>query len=121
MKVSREQAIKNRAHVVEVAGDVDEPDAEQLAQLLLGGAGAGDDLPRPGEQRLQQLVADRDQEVVLAVDVVVDAAGGKSGRRGQFGHRGRLEAALGEDPGGVGDDLLAATVIALAQRRSGWG
>ena len=45
---------------------------------------------------------------LLALDVVVEAAGGEAGRLGQLAHRGRLVAALGEELGGGRDDLAAA-------------
>ena len=86
-------------HVVAVGDDVGDPGGDQLAQLLDRRRLGGDDLARLRQQRLQQLVADRDQEVVLALDVVVEAAGGEAGRLGQLAHRGAVVAALGEELG----------------------
>ena len=106
-------------HVVAVGRDVREPDAEQVAQLALGRRLGGEDLAGPLEQRVEQLVADADQQLVLALDVVVEAAGGEPGRLGQVAHRGLLVAALGEEAGGGRDHLAPLALVALAQRRPG--
>jgi len=110
--------------VVAVALDVGEPGAEQGAQLALGGElVAGGDLAGAVEQRLEELVADRDQERLLAADVVVEAAGGEAGGLGQVGDRGRRVAGLGLLARRRRDHLGAATLVAGAERRAlgSWG
>jgi hypothetical protein len=107
--------------VVAVGDDVGDPGLDQLAQLLDGRRLGGDDLPGARQQRLQQLVADRDQQVVLALDVVIEAAGGKPGRRGQLADRGAVVAALGEELGGGRHHLAAARLVAGAQGGAGRG
>ena len=67
------------------------------------------------EQRVHQLVADRAQQLLLAAEVVVEAAGGEAERLRELGHRGLVVAALGEHARGAEHDLRAAAVVALAQ------
>jgi hypothetical protein len=108
-------------HVVAVGDDVGDPGLEELAQLLHRRRLGGDDLARPRQQRFQQLVADRDQQVVLALDVVVEAAGGEAGRLGQLAHRGRVVAALGEQLRRRRHHLAAARFVTGAQGGAGRG
>ena len=50
---------------------------------------------------------DRDQQVVLALEIEVDGAGGDAGRAGDVGDLGVEEAALGEDVDGGAEDGVA--------------
>jgi len=111
--------VRDWLEVVEVGRDVLEPGVEQLAQALERRLGAlrGGDLLGAFEQRVEELVADRHEQVVAACDVVVEGARGEARLLEQRGDRGRVVAALGEDVrGGVGD-LAPAAVVAGAK---GW-
>ena len=67
------------------------------------------------EQRVHQLVADRDQQLLLGAEVVVQAAGSEAELVGELGHRGLVIALAREDAGGVEHDLRLAAVVALPQ------
>ena len=71
------------------------------------------------EQRVHQLVADRAQQLLLAAEVVVEAAGREAERLGELGHRGLVVAALGEHARRAEHDLRPAAVVALAHGGSG--
>ena len=57
---------------------------------------------------------DRDQQVVLAVKVEIDGAGGDAGDARDVGHLGAEEAALGEDADGGAQDGVALVGRAAA-------
>ena len=80
-----------------------------------GSRGSASSASRALEQRVHQLVADRAQQLLLAAEVVVEAAGGEAERLGELGHRGLVVAALGEHARRAEHDLRAAAVVALAQ------
>ena len=81
----------------------------------VGGPSAAD-LACPLEQRVDQLVADQNEQLVLGRDVVVEAAGREPGRLEQRRHRGGVVAALREGMRGGVDQLAAAAVVARSQR-----
>ena len=88
-------------HVVAVVDHVRDPEPDERAQLILGGGIRRRASARVSlEQRLHQLVADADQQLLLAREVVVEAAGGEAHRLGQLLHGGLVVAPLGEDARG---------------------
>ena len=99
-------------HVVAVARHVRDPGAQKLAQLLLGREVLGGDLLGPGEQRLDQLLVREEEEVLLAVDVVVEPAALEPRRLDEVVDRGVAVAALGEQPGRDVDHLAAPVLPA---------
>ena len=58
-------------HVVAMLDHVGDPQPDQRAQVLAGGASSSDDLAGAGEQRLHQLIADADQQLLLGAEVVI--------------------------------------------------
>ena len=104
-------------HVVAVALDMAQPDADDLAESLLGWP-----VDRAGlvEQRRHELLADLAEQLVLGADVVVQAAGGEARRLDEVRNRRRVEPALCDHLRRARDDLLAALVIAGAQGGAGW-
>src|ERR1700743_3605963 len=87
--------------------------------MLVGrGVGGGD---RAGllEEGVEELVADRDQQVLLAGGVVVDAARRQAGRLAEVADRGLLVAALGEELRRRVDQRLAPALVAGAERGAG--
>jgi hypothetical protein len=105
-------------HVVAVLDDVGDPRLDERAELLAGRRARVEDLLRAGQQRVHELVADRDQQLLLAAEVVVEAAGADPQLLGELGHRGLVVAALGEHARGAEDDLGLAAVVALLERRA---
>ena len=101
--------------MVAVARHVRDPGAEKLAQLLLRREVLGRDLLGPGEQRLDQLLVREEEQVLLAVDVVVEPAALEARRLHEVVDRGIAVAALGEEPG-RDVDHLAAPVLPLGAR-----
>ena len=107
------------AHVVEVLLDVLEPDMQQLAELGLGRLRRREDGVGALEQRVHQLVADQDEQLVARVDVVIEAAGGQAGRLEQRRDGRGVVATLGEHVGGGIDDRTPTELVASAERWAG--
>ena len=77
-----------------------------------GEAGLGERGPHGRLVRLPDLVEDGEVQVVLAGEVLVDAAHAHAGLGGEVAHRGAGEAGPGEDPFG-GLEQGAAIGIAM--------
>ena len=98
---------------------MDEPCARDRSQLRLRRIVRRDDRLGPIEQRVHQLVEHAEQQLLLALDVVVEAAAREPAGGDEVVDRGRVVAALGEQACGRVDDLLPARVVAGAQRGTG--
>ena len=92
---------------VAVAGDEAHRHVEQFAHLLGRRGGGGGDRHRLGDQLVDQGLVDREEEVFLLADVVVEAGLAEADRFGDVRHRGGVVAALAEDPGRRFDDVGA--------------
>jgi hypothetical protein len=97
--------------------DVGHPGAQELPQLLLGGRLRGDDRLDAVDERVDQLLVGEQQELLLAVDVVVEAAALEARRLDQVVDRGVAVAALGEQPRRDGDYLPPPPLVAIADAR----
>ena len=75
-------------HVVAVAHDLGHPDPDEDTELLVRWPVLGDDLARAFQERVYELVADRDEQLLLAGEVVVDAARGQPDLRRKLAHGG---------------------------------
>ena len=105
---------------VAVAAEPFEVQPGDAAQPL---GGIGDAVERGaalGEHLAHRALEDRDQQVVLALEVEIDGAGRHAGGAGDVGDLRLEEAVLGEDLGGGAQDgvaLVAAAAAVLPDRR----
>ena len=101
-------------HVVAVVDDVLHPESTSARSCSAGSRGSASARARAssGSISWSQIAL---QQLLLAAEVVVEAAGGEAERLRELGHRGLVVAALGEHAGGAEHDLGAAAVVALAQ------
>ena len=74
---------------------------------LAGGVGlAGDGLSQRADELGHLVAEERDQDVVLGLEVEIDGARGDARLAGDVGHARVVVALAGEDPHGGLDDLL---------------
>ena len=73
-----------------------------------------------GLEPLHGVVHDREQQVFLALDVVVEPGLGQVDRGGDRAHRGGVEALLVKDLGGLGVDVDRAVASRRRWRASWW-
>lgn len=73
------------------------------------------------EERVEQLGANLEQKLLLAVDVVIETSSGETGGLAEVLHRRGQEAPLGEHFSGAVHHVLALSVVTRAEDGPGWG
>ena len=94
---------------------------DQCAQLLVGGAGPRRRSPALLEQALERDVLAGVEQVVLALEVVVERPRRHAQAGGDLAHAGPVEALLPEDGGRLLQDLRAAVAALLGRGIGGVG
>src|SRR6266852_9913830 len=94
--------------------------AHHRAQAPGAGAGRGARLLHRGQKALERALLAKEQDLVLAAEVVVQVAGRKIGFLGDLAHAGRRETQAAEYARGRAQDLQAPRVVlALDALRQG--
>ncbi len=117
--------VRQHLHLVHVAGEEDDVVADEADQAIDGVGAGGHRLLGAAQHLLETPTLDVEQQLVLALHVVVHAGQAHPGRPREVAHGRGVVALLGEDPGRCAQQGAQALVVATLRhsnvRSRSWG